>query len=339
MSPRIPEAPFFWGFLPLTDLVSPAQPTFRHRLEHGAFRCMDAILGRLPMATVQAVGEAAGSLFYLLDPRHRRVVRENLRLANLGLSEAESRVLAKAAFRHFGSLFVGLLRLRRATPEELARWIRVEGLEHFDAAQAEGRGFIQLTGHYGNWEVIALGQSLHGRTMDAIGRRMDNPLLEPISHGFRTRFGNRVILKKGAMKGTLKALKAGRGVGFLLDQDALGMGLFVKFLGQWASTFPTAGNLAVRYGLPILPVFSWPNEDGTWTVRFEPPFHAPVTGDLVRDEWIATQLMTRCIEAQIRKDPRWWFWMHRRFKTRPGGAGSPDLPPESWVESVPTFPV
>jgi KDO2-lipid IV(A) lauroyltransferase len=138
------------------------------------------------------------------------------------------------------------------------------------------------------------------------------------------------------MRGTLKALKAGRGVGFLLDQDALGMGIFVKFLGQWASTFATAGNLAARYGLPVLPVFSWPNEDGTWTVRFAPPFQVPVTGDPARDEWTATQLMTARIEAQIRKDPRWWFWMHRRFKTRPGTLG-PDqagLPPEGWLESV-----
>jgi Kdo2-lipid IVA lauroyltransferase/acyltransferase len=320
----------------LADLLPHSQPTLQHRLEYGAFRIMDALLGRLPLATIQALGEGAGSLFYLLDPRHRRVVRENLRLADLGLSEAECRALSKACFRHFGALFVGLLRLRHATPEELDRWIRVEGLEHFDAAQAGGKGFIQLTGHYGNWEAIALAQSRQGRTLDVIGRELDNPLLEPISQGFRTRFGNRVILKDGAMRDTLRALKAGRGVGFLLDQDALSTGLFVRFLGQWASTFGTAGSLAARYGLPVLPVFSWPNPDGTITVRFDPPFEVPVTGDAGRDAWVATQLMTARIEAQIRKDPRWWFWMHRRFKTRPREDPSlpSPLPPQEWVESV-----
>ena len=313
-------------------------PTLRHRLEYGLFRLLDGVIGRLPWATVQALGEAAGTFFYLVDPRHRRIVRENLRFANLGLDEAETRALSRACFRHFGALFVGLLRLRRATPEELDRWIKVEGLEHFDAAQASGKGFIQLTGHYGNWEAVALAQSRRGRTLDAIGRELDNPLLEPISLGFRTRFGNRVILKDGAMRDTLKALKAGRGVGFLLDQDALTSGIFVHFLGQWASTFGTAGSLAARYGLPVLPVFSWPNPDGTTTVRFEPPFEVPVTGDAARDTWVATQLMTSRIEAQIRKDPRWWFWMHRRFKTRPG-EGNPlpaPLPPQEWVESVQT---
>jgi len=313
-------------------------PTLRHRLEYGLFRLLDGVIGRLPWATVQALGEAAGTVFYLVDPRHRRIVRENMRLADLGLDEAQTRALSRACFRHFGALFVGLLRLRRATPEELDRWIKVEGLEHFDAAQAGGKGFIQLTGHYGNWEAIALAQSRRGRTLDAIGRELDNPLLEPISLGFRTRFGNRVILKAGAMRDTLKALKAGRGVGFLLDQDALTSGIFVRFLGQWASTFGTAGSLAARYGLPVLPVFSWPNPDGTTTVRFEPPFEVPVTGDAAKDSWVATQLMTSRIEAQIRKDPRWWFWMHRRFKTRPG-EGNPlpaPLPPQEWVESVQT---
>ena len=316
-------------------------PTLRHRLEYGLFRLLDGILGRMPWTTVQTLGEAAGTLFYLVDPKHRRIVRENMRFAELGLDEAQTRALSRACFRHFGALFVGLLRLRRATPEELDRWIKVEGLEHFDAAQASGKGFIQLTGHYGNWEAIALAQSRHGRTLDAIGRELDNPLLEPISLGFRTRFGNRVILKDGAMRETLRSLKAGRGVGFLLDQDALTMGVWVKFLGQWASTFGTAGSLAARYGLPVLPVFSWPNPDGTTTVRFEPAFEVPVTGDAAKDAWVATQLMTARIEGQIRKDPRWWFWMHRRFKTRPG-AGSPlppPLPPQEWVESISTFPV
>ena len=314
-------------------------PTLRHRLEDGAFRLLDGVLGRLPWGTVQTIGEAAGLAFYWADPRHRRIVRENLRFADLGLSEAETRAMARACFRHFGSLFIGLLRLRRATPEELDRWIKVEGLEHFDAARAQGKGFIQLTGHYGNWEAVALAQSRLGRTLAVIGRELDNPLLEPISLAFRTRFGNRVILKNGAMRETLRALKAGEGVGFLLDQDALTTGVWVKFLGQWASTFGTAGSLAARYGLPVLPVFSWPNGDGTITVRFEPPFEVPVTGDAARDAWMATQLMTARIEGQIRKDPRWWFWMHRRFKTRPG-EGHPlptPLPPSEWLELFSTL--
>jgi KDO2-lipid IV(A) lauroyltransferase len=306
-------------------------PSFRHRAEFAAFKVADALLGHLPWGALQMVGRGIGAAFHAVDARHRRVARENLRAADLGLSEKEIRAVARACFRHYGALFIGLLKLRRATPEQLRAWIKVEGLEHFDAAAAEGKGFIQLTGHYGHWEAVALIQSLEGRPLAAIGRELDNPLLEPVSAAFRTRFGNTVILKDGGARGTLQALRHGRGVGFLLDQDALGAGIFVRCLGRWASTFPTAGAFATRYDLPILPVFSWPDGEGRIVVRFEAPFRAPRTGDAERDTWVATQAMTQRIEAQIRKDPRWWFWMHRRFKTQPG-PGHPDLPPPQWAD-------
>ena len=311
------------------------QASLRARVEYGAFLVLDGIVGRLPWTLVLALGKVLGQLFYLVDPRHRRVVRDNLTRSDLNLSKEEIRKLSRGTFRHFGSFFLSLLRLRTATVQELDQWIRVEGLEHFDAVQAQGKGFIQLTGHYGHWEAVALGQSRHGRTLDVIGRALNNPLLEPISKGFRERFGNHVILKDGAVRECLKSIKAGRGIGFLLDQDALTSGLWVSFLGRWASTFSTAGMLAARYGLPVLPVFSWPNEDGTITVRFEPAFCPPRTDDPARDVWVATQLMTTRIENQVRKDPRWWFWMHRRFKTRPDSQGHPlpaALPDPAWIQ-------
>lgn len=317
-----------------------ATPTLRHHLEYGLFRVVEGLVRGLPYPTALALGRGLGRAFWLVDARHRRVVRDNLRNAGIELDEKAVRSLSRECFAHFGGLLLGTLRLMRMDGDELDRWVRVEGIEHFDAAAAGGKGFIQLTGHYGNWEAVALAQSRRGRSLAVIARELDNPMLEPELARARSRFGNTVISKDGAMRDTLKAFKAGRGVGFLLDQDALTMGVFVRFLGQWASTFGTAGSLASRYGLPVLPVFSWPNEDDTVTVRFDAPFQVPATGDAARDAWTATQLMSARIEAQIRQDPRWWFWMHRRFKTRPG-EGNPlpaPLPPPEWLESLAALP-
>ncbi|MDE3245131.1 MAG: lysophospholipid acyltransferase family protein [Acidobacteriota bacterium] len=307
------------------------QPTFRHRVEFRLFRVLDRLLSAFPKSTVQTLGQGMGFLAFHLDRRHRNVALENIRASNLGLTEAEAHEVARASFRHFGELLFSSIPMMHAEASELDKLVAVEGLEHFDTAVAEGKGFIQLTGHYGNWEAIALAQSRHGRGLAVIARELDNPLLEPELTRLRTRFGNTVIPKDGGVRGSLKALKAGQGVGFLLDQDALGMGIFVRFMGRWASTFLTAGTLAVKFDLPILPVFSWPEADGSITVRFEAPFHAPRTEDADRDAWTATQLMTRRIEDQVRKDPRWWFWMHQRFKTQPRD-GHP-VPPPEWIES------
>jgi KDO2-lipid IV(A) lauroyltransferase len=308
-------------------------PSLRHRLEAGLFNLLEGVVRSLPWDTVLTLGRGLGLLAHSLDARHRRVVRDNLRNSNLGLSEAEIRSVARDCFRHFGTLFLTGIHLLHMSEEELARRVHFEGLEHYDAAMAEGRGFIVSTGHYGNWEALALGLSVHGRYLTVIGRELDNPLLAPRLRDLRSRFGNTMISKDGAFRETVRALRQGRAVGFLLDQDALTSGVFVKFLGQWASTFPSAALLALKYQLPVVHMSSVPNPDGSITVRISPPYKVADTGDSAKDVWTATQVMTRMIEADIHQDPRWWLWMHRRFKTRPG-EGNPlpaPLPPDEWV--------
>lgn len=292
-------------------------PTFHHRLEYGLFRTAEALIRLLPWRAALALGGAVGRTFHRLDSRHRRVVRENLRRSDLGLSETEIRVVAGACFSHFGSLLFGTVRMLRMSDAQVRSLVRFEGLEHFDAAAAPGKGFIGLTGHFGNWELMALALSLEGRTLAVIGRELDNPLLEPYLRGLRGRFGNTVIPKEGAMRGTLKVFRQGKAVGFLLDQDATVNGVFTRFFGRWASTHPTAGLLAVKNGLPIVPIFNRVHLDGTLTVVVHPPLVVPSSGNLERDTWIATQAMTWCIEAEGRRDPARWFWMHRRYKTQP----------------------
>jgi len=293
------------------------RPNLQHWIEFSLFRMVEALLRLFTWRRAGRLGAALGLLVWFLDPRHRRIVRRNLRESDLGIDELEVRRLTRQCFAHFGSMLLTTLRMLTLSPERIKTLVRIEGLEHFDAAAAEGKGTIALTGHFGHWELMALGLSLEGRPLAVIGRELDNPLLEPYLRDLRGRFGNSVIAKDGAVRESLKALKKGKAIGFLLDQDASGNGVFTRFFGKWASTFPTAGMLATRYDLPILPIFNRVHADGTVTVLIRPPFHAPRTGNAEQDTLTATQLMTRCIEDEVRQDPAWWFWMHRRFKTQP----------------------
>ncbi len=314
--------------------------TLCHHIEYGLFRITDRLVRLLSWRAAQSLGGALGRFLYRIDSRHRRVVRENLRQSDLGLTEDEITVIAKSCFAHFGSVLMTTPHLLHMGSEDLSHRITLEGLEHWDAAQDQGKGFILLTGHYGNWEAMALALAASGHPIAAIGRALDNPLLDAQLRTFRSRLGNRVIDKKGGVQDCIRELRQGRGVGFLLDQDALTRGIFVRFLGRWASTYPSAALLAVKYEIPVLPMFSWPNPDGTISARVQPPLEIPKTGHMERDIWTATQVMTRCLEDRIRQDPRWWFWMHRRFKTCPG-EGDPlpaPLPPPEWGLSL-SFPV
>ena len=306
-------------------------PSLRHRGEYVLFRAVLLLVACLPWRAAQAAGAGLGALFLRLDRRHRQVVRDNLAASDLEVPADQHPVLALEVFRYFGSMALETLKMIGASREQLARRVRVLGLEYWDAAAAEGKGFIVLTGHYGNWEATALALSALGRPFAVIGRELDNPLLEARLKGLRSRWGNTVIPKRGAMRDTLKVFKRGGGVGFLLDQDALTNGILVRFLGRWASTFPAAGTLAVKYGVPIVPLFSWPEADGSITVQIQPPVRVDATGDMDWDVWQATQDMSRIIEAQIRRAPRHWFWMHQRWKTQPGTWRMPETGPDAYL--------
>lgn len=309
-----------------------SHPSLRHRLEYGLFRVMESLLLLLPWPFAQRLGRGLGRLVYGMSGHYRRLVRNNLRRSNLGLTEAQITATARACFTHYGALLMTAIHLLHMKPEDVNRWIHLEGFEHWDAAQAAGKGFIVLTAHYGNWEAMAMGLAVSGRAVAAIGRKLDNPLLEAKLLTLRSRLGNRVIYKEGGVRDSLRELRAGRGTGFLMDQDARALGVFVKFMGRWASTHSSAALLAVKYRVPVLPIYSRPQPDGTISARILPPLEFPRTGNMERDVWTATQIMTWSLEAQIHEDPRWWFWMHDRFKTIPD-EGHP-LPPEAWQEAI-----
>ncbi len=293
-----------------------------------------SVVHLLPLGVALAFGRFLGWLAPKLSPRHFHRVRDDMAAAfGDELTQAGATQLARQFYIRLGEGLVEFLRIPTMTADEIIRWTRIEGTEYIDAARAEGKGVVFLTAHLGNWELLALILSTEGWKLAGVGRELDNPLLEARLREFRMKHGNSVIAKDGAVRGTIKALKEGRFVGFLLDQDALAAGVFVKFMGRWASTFPTPGMLAARFDLPVLPVSSRVDRDGLLTVTIHPPFHAPKTGDPARDAWTATQRMTAWIEDRVRETPGQWFWMHRRFKTQPG-PGEPDLPPDAWCAAA-----
>lgn len=299
---------------------------FRHIAEYALYRLVEGVLKYLPWKTALAMGEVAGIFAYWIDGRHRKVVWENIQNSNLQYSRSEVAQIAKDCFCHFGALSFSLPKLLFMDAEDLARLVRFQGIEHWDAAAQSGKGFIGLTGHYGNWEAMALALSATGRPLAVIGRKLDNPWLDSRLRTLRTRFGNRAIDKGGAIKESIRVLRQGMGIGFLLDQDARSQGIFTKFVGRWASTYPTAATLALRFDLPVIPIFSYPQKDGTIIVRAESALTIPRTGDIEKDIQAACQLMSAVLEDKVCSMPHLWFWMHRRFKTQPQTINSGSTP-------------
>jgi len=290
----------------------------RHLLEYAVVAGLGALARALGDRAARRLGRALGGLWYRIDVGHRRIARENLRLAFPDWSAARRDAVARESFRHFADIGVDLLRFSRYGSESCRERARVDGWDHLTNALDRGRGALVVSGHYGHWELIALLQGYRGRPMDMVTRPLDNPLLEERFARSRRRSGNRVVHKRSAIKGILRALREGRSVAIVIDQNFRDPNrVFIDFFGRPAATTPTLGLVAMRTGAPVIPVFSWPEADGRYRIEYQPEVRIEPTGDRPEDALRMTRACTRLIEEQVRRRPEFWLWMHQRWRTRP----------------------
>jgi Kdo2-lipid IVA lauroyltransferase/acyltransferase len=282
-----------------------------------AVRTAAALLRLVPLRTRLALGRSLGRLAFRVDRRHRRVALENLEQAYPGERATWHRQVALGAFEHLGRLFSEILCQGWNTRGALGM-ARYEGWCHLQQVASSGRGYFLLSGHFGNWERVANLQSALGYPLWMIVRPLDNPLLEGFFARLREGTGNRVIHKRNAVREMVRGLKAGKGIAIVIDQNfGEAARVFAPFFGRPAATTPVLGSLAVRLRAPILPVFSYPEEGGRYRIVYGPPFEAPDTGNPEADAVEVTRRATALIEEAVRACPNAWFWMHRRWRTRP----------------------
>ena len=283
-------------------------------LELIAVRIVAAIVSLLPMRVVRRCGAALGRVAYVVDVWHRRIALENLASAFPARTEAERRALARAMFAHFGSLLLELLRFGTYTVDQMRAAVETEGEERARQAYQQGRGVLFFTGHFGYWEIQAIVQPLTMHPVSVLARPLDNARLNEMLERIRTRTGNAVIYRQGAVRKVLRELAANRAVALLIDQhlhtpDAVS----VDFFQRPAATTSALAALALRTGAPVIPVFALPLPHGRYRLVYEHPVDPPRadTPDAVRE---FTQRCTDVLEMYVRRRPELWLWMHRRWR-------------------------
>jgi KDO2-lipid IV(A) lauroyltransferase len=203
-------------------------------------------------------------------------------------------------------------------------WARYVHLRNFEETlemmvRRQG-GLIMLTGHYGNFEILGYLLATLGFPTSSVARPLDNPYLSEFVFGVRERQGQRIIAKKGATTDVVDVIESGGTVAFVADQNAGSKGMFVDFFGRKASTYKSIGLLAMQYETPVVIGYSRRVND-----RFE--FEIGVQEVIHPADWkdqddplrYITQRYTKALEDLIRVDPGQYWWVHRRWKTRPKG--------------------
>ena len=268
---------------------------------------------------MQRAGRALGAIAWTFGGRDRRRALEHLAIAVPELPEGARRDLARDCFRHQGMNLAECLYLLRQGCEEVAAQVEVRGWEEVERVRAAGRPLLVLTGHCGNWELLAAAINCRGVGMAVVARALEEPQVQALLAGLRARFGTATIERgaEGATRQLLGALRRGGALGMLIDQDTRVDGVWVPFFGRPAFTPVGAAKLALRQGAAVVPAFIERLEDGSHLARFLPEMRLP------DDSQEATAMMTAAIEEQVRRRPAQWVWMHRRWRRQPPPASLP----------------
>jgi Kdo2-lipid IVA lauroyltransferase/acyltransferase len=297
----------------------------QERLEYWLVVMIARALGWMPRAVARLWARLLAFKVYWLFGRLRRVGMRNLGMALPGLDVEQRKRILRGVYRHLGWQLVEFCRMTRYTPENSRDWMSVEGLEHYLAAQAKGKGVLVITGHLGAWELSSFYHSMMGHPMGMIIRRLDNRRLDAFVNGIRCMHGNYVLHKDDFGRGLLMAMRRGGTVGILMDTNMTPpQGEFVKFFGIEACTATGLAHVARKTGAAVLPGFMlWEPSQNRYVLHFGPEVQIPHTDNVAADILAGTQLCTSVIESWIRRYPDQWLWIHRRWKTRP--AGQPPL--------------
>jgi len=296
--------------------------------EYLFFRLAVCIIDIMPTRLCVRMAECLAWIVTRVLPKtwtRHHVARENLRRAfGERYSEEELDRLIRRMWVHLFRMVTEIVQLpRKLRLENCADVIRFVHRDETVRALCCGRPVILLSGHFGNWEMANVTLGVFGFTMGVVARDLDNPHLQRWFRRWRQQTGARMISKKGG-SGEMVDLVDRRGViGMLADQDAGKRGLFVPFFGTDASTFKSIALLALQYRAVICVCYARRLPDdfrlNRW-VQYEIGSIDIIdtteydTADAIRE---ITARYTASLEAAVRLAPEQYFWVHRRWKSRP----------------------
>ena len=283
-----------------------------------------AAAGHLGLARAGRVGEWIGTLGYRPLGIRRAVVERQVRAAFPGLHERDVLRIARASFAHLGRTTIETALMPALGRDRiLALFEGVEGWHTVERLRALGKGILFVSGHLGNWELGGAFIAANGMPLEAVARRMQNPLFDAYITDTRRRIGMSVIPDAEAVRRVPRATREGHGVAMLFDQGAVGLAsTWVPFFGRFAKTPRGPAVFALRLQAPVVFAVAIRQPSGGYVMHFE---EVPVTptGDREADVERIVKDYTNALERWVRRYPEQYFWHHRRWKHQRAGT-----PPE-----------
>jgi KDO2-lipid IV(A) lauroyltransferase len=277
------------------------------------------LLHFLPLWLLAPLGQGLGMLLYAFGRERRRVARINLRLCFPQLPEAEGEKLVRRHFRAFGRSFLERGYLWWSAARRIKRMVRVEGMEHWLAVK--DRPVIWFAPHFIGLDMGGSRLSIETSAASMYSAQK-NPVFDRLLLRGRTRFNRqRLLSRQDGVRGVVKVIREGVPFYYLPDMDfGPRDSVFVPFFGVPAATITGLSRMAKLGRAVVVPVVTRQLPGGVgYELRFYPAWEDFPTDDVEAD----TRRMNAFIEERVREMPEQYFWLHKRFKTRPPGEPSP----------------
>ncbi|MDP8228841.1 MAG: lysophospholipid acyltransferase family protein [Candidatus Electryoneaceae bacterium] len=289
---------------------------FRTKFEYNALALFAWVIRWLPLKMSRAIADLLGWILANWIKLRRDVALDNLKQAfGSSMDATERQRIYVRCWRHFMRVGVEMARLPRMTPEFADRWVDLSGRAVLDNALSRGKGVMVVSGHFGNWEWMGGGLALSGLSSVYVVESQSNRLVEDWLNRMRQSVGVEIVPISKAARGLFTALRRNKVVAILCDQDAGDRGVFVPFFGRLASTPQGPALFHLRTGAPIVFAASPRDKKGVYRVIIEEMTFPNLTGDSDHDVEIIMSRITARLEAEIRRHPEQWLWLHRRWKS------------------------
>ncbi len=284
----------------------------KNRLELWAVRILERWVQSLSAHAAVRTGRAIGHFVFSWIPIRRKFAIRQLGEIFPDIPLQRRKAIIRNTYANFGQTFIELMRAPQRDDAELDERVRIHNIDVLQEAKARGKGVIFLSGHFGNWEIMAAALRAVGFPMTVIARRQRNKLIDPLIDGYRYSEGIVTLPPGMAVRGILRTLRQNKAIALLADQDAKHRGIFVDFLGRPSSTATGPAIFALKTGASLIFTVCIIRHDATYDLYLQ-----KLDYDKKDSEREIIQRYANLLGDRIRTWPDHWLWMHKRWKTKP----------------------
>lgn len=284
-------------------------------IEYILFKIFELLIRIMPLKLAQRFGKNLGRFASFILTKRMGITIDNLRNAFPEKSTNELKIIATKVFENLGISITELLWFPNLNQKIISKLVNYKNLEKMIDRYKEGKGVIMLSGHFGNWELLALATGCLSKIpLTIIVKTQANLWVDKIVNQHRTLFGNKVVPMEFSVREILSTLNKGGIVAMVADQSAAKESIFVEFFGRQVATFQGPAVFALRTGAPVQMVIITRNSDYTYDVLFEEIVTSDLTEYNEENIFELTRRHTLILEKYIRLFPDHWMWTHRRWK-------------------------